>query len=75
MERLKPYSVRVSTEVKAALPAAARRYGMTAPELVRTIIGMVASGHILLTLQEHRAIAPRFADRDHKPILEEHHEA
>ncbi|KKK47475.1 hypothetical protein LCGC14_3154820 [marine sediment metagenome] len=52
MNRLTPYTIRVPDDIKAALPAAASRYGMTAPELVRTVLGMIASGHVSLTLKQ-----------------------
>ncbi len=52
MNRLTPYTVRVPDDIKAALLEAARRHGMTAPELVRTVLGMIASGHVSLTLKQ-----------------------
>jgi hypothetical protein len=44
------YPVRLPHDIKAALPEAAKKHGMTAPELVRTIIGLIVSGQVKLTL-------------------------
>lgn len=53
MDRMAIYHLRLPHDIKAALPAVAKKYGMTAPELVRTIIGLIVSGQIELTLVQN----------------------
>ncbi len=53
MDRMAIYQFRLPHDIKAALPAVAKEYGMTAPELVRTIIGLIVSGQIELTLVQN----------------------
>lgn len=49
-ERSVVYCVRLLPEIKDALPGVAARHGMTAPEFVRTIIGLIVSEQVKLTI-------------------------
>lgn len=56
MDRLAVYPVRLPYHIKAALPEVAKKYGMTAPELVRTIIGLIVAGQVELTLVQNEEV-------------------
>lgn len=50
MSKSELFCVRLTPEVKSALPEAARKHGMTTPEFVRAIISLIVSDGLRLAI-------------------------
>lgn len=62
MERLIPYTIKIPSEIKAALPAAGRRHNMKATELVRAILAGIVSGNLSLIITQEAPLERTSAD-------------